>query len=116
MKTILSIDCGTQSLRAIIFSLKGEMFAMQRVKYEPYISLNPGWAEQGAEVYWEALKKACRFLKNENPEYIAAITGIGVTTMRDSMVNVDREGKPLRPIMVWLDQRKENRCINRALR
>ena len=106
MKTILSIDCGTQSLRAIIFSLKGEMLAIQRVKYEPYISLNPGWAEQEAEVYWEALKNACRLLKMESPEYFGAISGIGVTTMRDSMVNVDREGKPLRPIMLWLDQRK----------
>jgi sugar (pentulose or hexulose) kinase len=106
LKTILSIDCGTQSLRAIIFSLKGELLVMQRVKYEPYVSRNPGWAEQDAEVYWEALKKACRLLKTENPEYFGAITGIGVTTMRDSMVNVDKQGKSLRPIMVWLDQRK----------
>ncbi|KAF0236204.1 MAG: carbohydrate kinase [Prolixibacteraceae bacterium] len=106
LKTILSIDCGTQSLRALIFSLKGDLLAVQRVKYEPYVSLNPGWAEQDAEVYWEALITACRSLKRESPEYFGAITGIGVTTMRDSMVNVDREGKPLRPIMVWLDQRK----------
>jgi sugar (pentulose or hexulose) kinase len=105
-KTLLSIDCGTQSLRAILFSLKGEMLAIQRVKYEPYVSLNPGWAEQDAEVYREALKKACRLLKSENPEYFNSIAGIGVTTMRDSLVNVDSEGKPLRPIMVWLDQRK----------
>jgi hypothetical protein len=30
--TILSIDCGTQSLRASIFSLKGEILALQKVK------------------------------------------------------------------------------------
>jgi sugar (pentulose or hexulose) kinase len=106
LKTILSIDCGTQSLRAIIFSLKGELLAMQRVTFEPYVSLNPGWAEQDPEVYWEALKKACQVLKMENSEYFSRIAGVGVTTMRDSLVNVDKNGNTLRPLMVWLDQRK----------
>jgi sugar (pentulose or hexulose) kinase len=105
-KTILSIDCGTQSLRAIIFSLKGELLAMKRISFEPYVSLNPGWAEQDPEIYWEALKKACQSLKNENSEYFSAITGVGITTMRDSLVNVDKHGNTLRPLMVWLDQRK----------
>lgn len=105
-KTILSIDCGTQSLRAMIFSLTGELLAMKRVTFEPYISLNPGWAEQDPEIYWEALKKACNSLKEENAEYFSQIAGVGVTTMRDSMVNVDKNGNTLRPLMVWLDQRK----------
>ena len=106
MKTILSIDCGTQSLRAILFSLKGELLALKRITFEPYVSLNPGWAEQNPEVYWEALQKACQLLKNENPESFSAISGVGITTMRDSMVNLDKHGNTLRPLMVWLDQRK----------
>jgi sugar (pentulose or hexulose) kinase len=105
-KTILSIDCGTQSLRAIIFSLKGEVLALQRISFEPYVSLNPGWAEQEPEIYWEALTAACQTLKMENPEYFSSIAGVGVTTMRDSLVNVDKDGSTLRPLMVWLDQRK----------
>jgi sugar (pentulose or hexulose) kinase len=105
-KTILSIDCGTQSLRAVIFSLKGEVLALQRVVYEPYISVNPGWAEQDPEIYWEALKSACQLLKKEYPEYFSQIAGVGVTTIRDSLVNVDENGKTLRPVMVWLDNRK----------
>ena len=105
-KTILSIDCGTQSLRAAIFSMKGEVLALKRVVYEPYKSINPGWAEQDPEIYWEALKSACLLLKKENSEYFNRIVGVGVTTMRDSLVNVDKQGKTLRPVMVWLDNRK----------
>jgi len=105
-KTILSIDCGTQSLRAMIFSLKGELLAIKRITFEPYISHNPGWAEQDPEIYWKALKKACNSLKEEHPENFSRIAGVGVTTMRDSMVNVDKNGNTLRPLMVWLDQRK----------
>lgn len=105
-KTILSIDCGTQSLRAIIFSLKGELLAMKRITFEPYVSLHAGWAEQDPEVYWNALKKACISLKEEHAGYFSRIAGVGITTMRDSMVCIDKEGNTLRPLMVWLDQRK----------
>ena len=45
-KTILAIDCGTQSLRAIIFSQKGELLERVQIEYEPYFSKHPGWAEQ----------------------------------------------------------------------
>ena len=105
-KTILSIDCGTQSLRTIVFSLKGDVLAIERIPFEPYTSPVPGWAEQNPEVYWRALKKGCNLLKKNYPGYFNNIAGVGVTTLRDSMINVDKHGKPLRPVMVWLDQRK----------
>lgn len=105
-KAVLSIDCGTQSLRAIIFSEKGELLAAEKVVYEPYYTELPGWAEQDALVYWNALTRACRNLKENNNELFRAISGVGVTTLRDSMINVDINGNPLRPAMIWLDQRK----------
>jgi len=104
--TLLSIDCGTQSLRAIIFSLEGELLAIERVPFEPYISPRPSWAEQDPEIYWNALKNACQNLKKDFPDAFSRIVGCGVTTLRDSMINVDSEGAPLRPVMMWLDQRK----------
>jgi len=105
-KTILSVDCGTQSLRAILFSLQGEMLAIEKIPFEPYVSPKPGWAEQDPEIYWDALKTACQDLKKKYPEPFGKITGCSVTTMRDSMINVDSEGNALRPVMIWLDQRK----------
>ena len=105
-KTILSIDCGTQSLRAILFSLKGEVLGIQKIPFEPYKSPKPGWAEQDPEIYWETLKTACQTLKKEYPEEFSRMAGVGVTTLRNSMVNLDKKGEPLRPLMVWLDQRK----------
>ncbi len=105
-KTILSIDCGTQSLRAMIFSLEGKLLAIQKVTFEPYNSLNPGWAEQEAEIYWNALTAGCQSLKNEFPRYFNLICGVGITSLRNTMVNVDEFGNPLRPAITWLDQRK----------
>ncbi len=105
-KTILSIDCGTQSLRAIIFSASGDIVAKKQLFYSPYNSKQPGFAEQNPNIYLESLYRALKQLKETEKESFDKIEGVGVTTLRNSMVNVDEDGKPLRDIIVWLDQRK----------
>ena len=103
---ILSIDCGTQSIRAILFSFTGEMIDKEQIFYEPYFSKKAGWAEQRAEVYWDGLCEATNILKKRNSLEFEKIKGVGVTTLRNTMVNVDSEVNTLRPSMTWLDQRK----------
>ncbi len=103
---VLSIDCGTQSLRAILFSLDGKIVGKEKVEYNPYFSIKPGWAEQDPEIYWDSLCKACQKLKERDKTNFSKIKGLGVTTLRDSMVNIGKDGNPLRPIITWLDQRK----------
>ena len=105
-KVLLSIDCGTQSLRALMFSVNGDLLDKEQIKYDPYFSKQPGWAEQDPELFWTSLLEACRILKERNPDAFLEIAGIGVTTQRASMINVDAEGKVLRPVIIWLDQRK----------
>ncbi len=108
-KIILSIDCGTQSLRAILFDSHGDLLDKVKIEYEPCVSPKPGWAEQDPEVFWNSLCKACKSLKERNPGLFARIEGVGVTTQRDSMINLDEQGSPLRPAIIWLDQRKAKR-------
>ena len=106
--TLLAVDCGTQSLRAILFSRTGDMLACAKMEYDPYVSPFPGWAEQDPELYWNSLVAACRKLESEAPRAFAAVAGMGVTTQRASMINVDETGNPLRPCLLWLDQRRAN--------
>ncbi|MBU1169868.1 MAG: FGGY-family carbohydrate kinase [Proteobacteria bacterium] len=105
-KTILSIDCGTQSLRALIFSTKGELLASEKILYDPYVSPQPGWAEQDPEIFWNSLVRACQGLKQKNPDLFETIHGMGITSQRATMINTDLSGKPLRSAITWLDQRK----------
>lgn len=105
-KVILAIDCGTQSLRALLFSPTGDLLAKAQEAYSPYFSLQPGWAEQDPEIYWSVLCKACNRLKNGHRDLFARIAGVGLTSQRNSMINVDRTGACLRPAIIWLDQRK----------
>jgi len=102
---LLSIDNGTQSLKALLFDLEGKMVARQQVFFEPYYSEHPGWAEQDPAVFWEALCRACQGLWNRG-NYRERIAGVSITTQRSTMINVGKDGIPLRPAVVWLDQRK----------
>ncbi|MBN1563845.1 MAG: carbohydrate kinase, partial [Anaerolineae bacterium] len=103
---VLAIDNGTQSVRALLFDLRGNLVAKSRVLIEPYFSKQPGWAEQHPDYFWESVCQACRRLWDETDIPKDAVKGVAVTTQRATMVNVDQEGKPLRPAIVWLDQRR----------
>jgi sugar (pentulose or hexulose) kinase len=103
---ILSIDNGTQSIRALLFDLKGNLKDKAQIHIDPYFSENPGWAEQHAEVFWENLCKACQTLWEKTDVPKEAVAGVAVTTQRGCVVCVDKNGKPLRPFFSWLDQRQ----------
>jgi len=103
---ILSIDNGTQSVRALLFDLQGNLVSKSKVPIEPYYSKHPGWAEQDAGYYWQSLCQACKSLWEKTDVPKDSIKAISLTTQRATMFNLDREGKPLRPGIVWLDQRR----------
>ncbi|MBN1179153.1 MAG: FGGY-family carbohydrate kinase [Anaerolineae bacterium] len=103
---ILAIDVGTQSIRALLFDLHGELVHKARVPIEPYFSTRPGWAEQHAGVFWENLCAACQQLWRVSSIPKEAIAGVALTSQRSTLINVDRDGVPLRPAIVWPDQRR----------
>lgn len=103
---LLSIDNGTQSVRALLFDLQGNLVAKSQVMLEAYFSSEPGWAEHDVEEYWQALCQACRQLWASTDIPRSSVKGVAVTTQRGTVINLDRDGKPLRPAMLWLDQRR----------
>ncbi|RLC75684.1 MAG: carbohydrate kinase [Chloroflexi bacterium] len=103
---VLAIDCGTQSVRALVFDLRGNLIHKVRVPIEPYFSEQPGWAEQHPTYFWENLCAACQQLWRVSPIAKEAIAGVALTTQRATVVNVDERGEPLRPAIIWLDQRR----------
>ena len=103
---LLSIDNGTQSLKALVFDASGHLKARRQIFFTPYFSDHPGWAEQDPQVFWNALCQACKGILNQEGVDSARIAGVAVTTQRGTVVNLDAAGQPLRPAMLWLDQRK----------
>lgn len=103
---ILALDNGTQGFKALVFDPQGRVLARQRVALEPYRSPRPGWAEQDPEHFWQALCRACAGLWAQGRVDKARLAGVALTTQRGTVVNLDKEGRPLRPAIIWLDQRR----------
>ena len=105
-KYFLSIDNGTQSVRAIVFDGQGQLIAKSKIEIEPYFSDHKGWAEQHADYFWNSLCKACQELWPQLPIPKESIVAVSVTTQRATIVPMGINNQPLRPAISWLDQRK----------
>ena len=105
-ENLLAIDCGTQSIRALVFDPQGNLLYKSRVLIEAYYSTDPGLAEQDPAVFWNALCQACQGVWQSGSIAKDSIVAVALTTQRSTVVNVDKDGQPLRPAIVWLDQRR----------
>jgi sugar (pentulose or hexulose) kinase len=103
---VVAIDVGTQSVRAHVVDPDGRFVASTRVPIEPYVSPQPGWAEQDPEVHWSALAEACSRAIADPAVRRDRLAGVAITTQRATVVVTDAAGVPLRPAIVWLDDRR----------
>ena len=103
---ILAVDVGTQSARALVVDATGRIATVRRVPIEAYVSPQPGWAEQDPEIWWQAVGEACRRALADPAVQAGSIVAMSVTTQRNTTIVTDRDGRPLRPAIVWLDQRR----------
>lgn len=114
-ETLLALDNGTQSVRALLFDRDGQLLARSQVKFDPvYHAPQPGYAEQSADYYWDSLVLAIRglWVQGHRP---SDVVGVSLTTQRGTVVPVDREGHALRPAITWLDQREATRIPSLSL-
>ncbi len=103
---LLAIDLGTQSCRALVFDATGNLIAKSQIPIELFKSPEPGWAEQDPELFWQVVCEACQALWLMPGVRKDAILGVSTTTQRSTIINLDKELKPLRPAIHWSDQRR----------
>lgn len=106
--TILAIDQGTTSSRAILFSLDGDILDSHQKELTLHYP-NKGWVEQDAEDIWNDTLWACReIVQNDTVQSIAAI---GITNQRETTILWNREtGVPIYNAIVWQDRRAAQYC------
>lgn len=102
---ILAVDAGTQSVRALVFDLAGNVVGARKEPLPSWSAPQPGWAEMDAAVFWEKLCAAVNGLWRDHPEQKKAISAVTLTTQRNTLVVLDAKGVALRPAILWLDQR-----------
>jgi xylulokinase len=102
------MDVGTGGTRAVLVNEQGQLVASASCEHEPFRTPHPGWAEQDPEDWWRAAQVAIR-------EVLAAVPGVrvdaaGLTGQMHGAVMLDKDGKVLRPSLIWCDQRTGPQC------
>ena len=104
-ENLLAIDNGTQSVRALLFDPHGNLLAKSRIPLA-YAGETQGVGEQAPAVFWQAVCQACQALWQQPGVDRTSIAAVSLTTQRSTVINLDEHGEPLRPAIVWFDQRR----------
>lgn len=99
MDCILTIDVGTQSLRAGIIDTELSVLEKTQSYYSPQVTSRDR-VEIDAEILWRALVQACCKLKQK--KRVKAVT---FSTLCPSFLSMDANGNPLHPMILHLDRR-----------
>ena len=108
-ETILVIDEGTTSTRAMAFAPDGRCLASEARELTQHYPA-PGRVEHDAAEIWERTLQVARAVI-ARVGGAAAIAAIGITNQRETVVFWDKTtGEPLAPAIVWQDRRTADDC------
>jgi xylulokinase len=102
----LSIDAGTTSLKAAIFNETGDLLAVSRQEYGSALATpQPAWVEMQPEMYWQACCRSVRQVVQESQVPASKILSLCISSQGETLVMLDDQDQPVRPAIVWLDNR-----------
>lgn len=104
----LGLDIGSSSVKlSVIDGESGKRVANATYPPQEMAIEAPqtGWAEQSPEAWWEAVKKGCEQMWQEQPNLKNQIGAIGISYQMHGLVALDAGGEVLRPSIIWCDSR-----------
>ena len=105
----LGLDFGTSSVKGVLIDDKQKIIATASAPLK-VARPQPGWSEQNPEDWWMAAGKVVAALRIAKPKAVAAVAGIGLSGQQHGATLVDKDGKPLRPCILWNDARSFREC------
>lgn len=107
---LLSIDQGTTSSRAILFSKAGDILSVAQKELTLYYP-HKGWVEQNPNDLWDDTLWACKKIISDTPNAVENVAAIGITNQRETAIVWRRDtGVPVYNAIVWQDRRTADFC------
>ena len=107
---ILALDEGTSSTRSIVFDQTGSIRGVAQTEFEQFFP-SPGLVEHDAMEIWTKQLAVMRESISDAGIEPGAISGIGITNQRETIVLWDRStGEPVYKALVWQDRRTTRDC------
>ena len=108
MQYLLGYDIGTSSVKASLVEIESGKCAASTFFPKTEASIiaeQSGWAEQDPESWWQYLCQATRQVLADTGARGEDVKAIGISYQMHGLVCVDKEGKALRPSIIWCDGR-----------
>jgi xylulokinase len=105
---LLGIDIGTSFIKVSVVDAdtqKSVGSAQYPDTENPITSLQPGWAEQSPEMWWEHTVQAIKKLTATNKFDPNKLAAIGISYQMHGLVIVDKNQNVLRDAIIWCDSR-----------
>ncbi len=109
MSYFIGIDSSTTATKALLMDSDGKVIAVAASEYG-YETPYPLWSEQSPDLWWVAAVESIRVVLAQSGLTGAQIKGIGLTGQMHGLVLLDKNGKVLRPAILWNDQRTGAQC------
>ncbi len=101
---LLGIDVGTSSTKSLVLSSDGRVLGVA-AQETPVSTPRPGWAEQNPDGWVDAVLATARRAVAAAGVDASAIQAVGLAGQMHGTVCVGPSGVPLRPAVIWADQR-----------
>lgn len=101
---LLAHDLGTSGNKATLFSTEGSLIQSVVYPYDTHY-FNGTWVEQDAQDWWKAVCESTRELLKKTEIQADAIEAVSFSGQMMGCLCVDKNGIPLRPAIIWADQR-----------
>ncbi len=105
---LLGIDVGTSSIKVSVVDSQTNLCvaSAQYPDVESEIkTLQPGWAEQSPEMWWQHIQQAIKRIGSTHSINLHDVGAIGIAYQMHGLVVVDNKQKPLRDSIIWCDSR-----------
>ena len=109
----MAIDLGTSTLKVAVFDLDGSEVSFESIEY-PLAYPGKDLIENDLEKYWGAVVKLIKNALgrlNDDPSRILALS---LSSQGETIVPVDKKCRPLRPAVVWLDNRSGREAAEKS--
>ena len=102
---LMGCDIGTGGTKSVVIDKNGRMLSQAFQEYR-VITPAPSWAEQWPDVWFDAVVTTLKEALERSGLRPAEIAGVAVSGLYGgSGIPVDKDMKPLRPCMIWMDRR-----------
>lgn len=108
MKYLLGLDIGSSSVKAAVVEAetgKTVVAAQSPAEEMAMQAPQPGWAEQDPLLWWEHVGKSIKKCLSQPGVNTKEIAAIGISYQMHGLVCVGKDGRPLRPSIIWCDSR-----------